>query len=241
MGRHVRRTARPLYFCNNLIRYACESRRGRLAFFIFTLKVEVRSRSIARRPPSPLKFSIACKLDAFSHTFAGRYFALSCSGVCWFVSPSSSLQPSPHPSPPALFYFALLLPGVPFALIMWKMKYGADDFDDFLEHCMPAWFLFLSFLIFFGPALAIGKSFALCNPSLLITDPPPSSAAVAGVGALACFLVSFPCLLFSSKRNIYSKVLQKSFLAFALPPAVAVSIALFPFSIPAYFLMHDDD
>ena len=112
------------------------------------------------------------------------------------------LQPSPHPSPPALFYLALLLPGVPFALIMWKMRYGADDFDDFLEHCMPTWFLFLSFLIFFGPALAICKPFALCESFLAYHRPPPFFSCSSWCRGVGLFLgvISVPVVQFQKKH-----------------------------------------
>ena len=59
-------------------------------------------------------------------------------------------------APAAVFYLAILLPGTPFALVMWKVKYDCSDLEDLLE-CFSMWFVGVCFLVYIGPALAIGN------------------------------------------------------------------------------------
>jgi hypothetical protein len=62
----------------------------------------------------------------------------------------------------ALFYIALLLPGLPFALAAWKIIDDMEDVED-LQFYLSSWFLGICFLLFLAPAIAIGKALATFN------------------------------------------------------------------------------
>jgi hypothetical protein len=59
----------------------------------------------------------------------------------------------------AVFYAAILLPAIPVALIVWKVKSDMDDIDDFAEY-LRIWFMIVVALVFAPPALAIGNTSA---------------------------------------------------------------------------------
>lgn len=65
------------------------------------------------------------------------------------------------PAIAASFYLAILIPGIPFAFVMWKVRYDMDDWEDLFFECFPAWFVCFCVLVLAGPALAIGDSHSL--------------------------------------------------------------------------------
>jgi hypothetical protein len=80
-----------------------------------------------------------------------------------------------------------------------------------------------------------------------------AAAAVAAAAALACLCVCLPFFIAatvcgankcSTRRKFFRTcgvLLQNSFLGVAALPAAAVLIALFPLTIPAYHIIHEDD
>lgn len=65
------------------------------------------------------------------------------------------------PTLAAAFYLTILIPGIPFALVMWKVRYDMDDWEDLFFECFPAWFVCVCVLVLAGPALAIGDAHLL--------------------------------------------------------------------------------
>jgi hypothetical protein len=150
-----------------IVLYARKTYPTPFAFFTQTLKIEVQI--AVRKAHSASGCRLTCRATGASSWFSCDLRCLCANSPCCSRATLTRLTAA------AAFYFALLLPGVPFALIAWKMQDDMDDWDDFFEKHLPAWFIFLCLLIFVGPALAIGRFPAVFTPSRshLLTAPSP--------------------------------------------------------------------